>query len=220
MQKIRRKLHSNSGASMIMALLLLLVGIVTSAVIISAAMNAALSIKEEKGQEQAYLTVSSAAELIRDELENGNSNYKKIQTDVTTTNWWGQSSTKSTTEEKVGDGVLGTVIQAAVKYLDSYPKETFHKNYTVSSGNLEDVSAELFIKKSTEEEEKYSLTIWFSGGKDSSQCKMALTMDGLIETTTSSTENHGYSSTTKTQITTTTVSWSNARLQKKEAAQE
>ena len=220
MQKIRRKLHSNSGASMIMALLLLLVGIVTSAVIISAAMNAALSIKEEKGQEQAYLTVSSAAELIRDELENGNSNYKKIQTDVTTTNWWGQSSTKSTTEEKVGDGVLGTVIQAAVKYLDSYPKETFHKNYTVSSGELEDVSAELFIKKSTEEEEKYSLTIWFSGGKDSSQCKMALTMDGLIETTTSSTENHGYSSTTKTQITTTTVSWSNARLQKKEAAQE
>ncbi len=220
MQKIRRKLHSNSGASMIMALLLLLVGIVTSAVIISAAMNAALSIKEEKGQEQAYLTVSSAAELIRDELENGNSNYKKIQTDVTTTNWWGQSSTKSTTEEKVGDGVLGTVIQAAVKYLDSYPKETFHKNYTVSSGDLEDVSAELFIKKSTEEEEKYSLTIWFSGGKDSSQCKMTLTMDGLIETTTSSTENHGYSSTTKTQITTTTVSWSNARLQKKEAAQE
>lgn len=43
MQAIRRKLNSQRGASMLMALLLMLVGIMVSAVIISAATSAAVN---------------------------------------------------------------------------------------------------------------------------------------------------------------------------------
>ena len=63
MQAIRRKLNSQRGASMLMALLLMLVGIMVSAVIISAATSAAVNKRSEKELQQAYLAVSSAAEL-------------------------------------------------------------------------------------------------------------------------------------------------------------
>ena len=69
MQAIRRKLNSQRGASMLMALLLMLVGIMVSAVIISAATSAAVNKRSEKEQQQAYLAVNSAAELVRDDFQ-------------------------------------------------------------------------------------------------------------------------------------------------------
>ena len=54
MQAIRRKLNSQRGASMLMALLLMLVGIMVSAFIISAATSAAVNKRSEKEQQQAW----------------------------------------------------------------------------------------------------------------------------------------------------------------------
>ena len=52
-----------------MALFLLLVAVVVSVVIITAAATAAHQLNDNKEAQQAYLTVSSAAELFRDETE-------------------------------------------------------------------------------------------------------------------------------------------------------
>ena len=83
MQAIRRKLNSQKGASMLMALLLMLVGIMVSAVIISAATSAAVNKRSEKEQQQAYLAVSSAAELVRDDFQSLTGRYKDVTTTVT-----------------------------------------------------------------------------------------------------------------------------------------
>jgi uncharacterized protein YlxP (DUF503 family) len=223
MQNIRKKLHSNSGASMIMALLLMLVGVVTSAVIIAAALNAVLSVKEDRAQQQAYLTVSSAAELIRDELEEGKSDYTKTVTEVTTTDWWGNKTsddpvTKVTVEDD--SAIFSSIIKSAIEYLESYPTATYHETYTINadakSADYADVSAEVFIKKTTDQADKYNLTIWFTGGEEPNQCRMALTMEGIITSDSSSSSQREWYNTITTSIITTTISWQNPHLQRKE----
>lgn len=67
MDAMKRKLHSRSGATLLMALLLL-VAVMVSTVIISAANTATSSLKTRRDNQQAYLTVSSAAEYLRDSL--------------------------------------------------------------------------------------------------------------------------------------------------------
>ena len=93
MQAIRRKLNSQRGASMLMALLLMLVGIMVSAVIISAATSAAVNKRSEKEQQQAYLAVSSAAELVRDDFQSLTGRYKDVTTTVTNAD--GTTTTKN-----------------------------------------------------------------------------------------------------------------------------
>ena len=68
MGAMKRKLHSRSGATLLMALLLLLVAVMVSTVIISTANTATSSLKTRRDNQQAYLTVSSAAEYLRDSL--------------------------------------------------------------------------------------------------------------------------------------------------------
>lgn len=67
---LNSKLHSKQGASILMALFLLVVVTVVSVVIITVATTAAHQIRDNKEAQQAYLTVSSAAEFMRDEIEN------------------------------------------------------------------------------------------------------------------------------------------------------
>lgn len=69
MKNIRLKLNNNDGKTILMALFLLLVAVVVSVVIITAAATAAHQLNDNKEAQQAYLTVSSAAELFRDETE-------------------------------------------------------------------------------------------------------------------------------------------------------
>ena len=69
MKNIRLKLNNNEGKTILMALFLLLVAVVVSVVIITAATTAAHQLNDNKESQQAYLTVSSAAELFRDETE-------------------------------------------------------------------------------------------------------------------------------------------------------
>lgn len=69
MKNIRLKLNNNEGKTILMALFLLLVAVVVSVVIITAAATAAHQLNDNKEAQQAYLTVSAAAELFRDETE-------------------------------------------------------------------------------------------------------------------------------------------------------
>lgn len=70
MKNIYSKLNNNDGKTILMALFLLLVAVVVSVVVITAASTAAHQLSDNKEAQQAYLTVSSAAQLFRDEIEN------------------------------------------------------------------------------------------------------------------------------------------------------
>ena len=64
MENFKRKVQSQSGASMLMALFLLLVVTVVSVVILVSATSAAHQVRDNRAAQQAYLTVSSAADLL------------------------------------------------------------------------------------------------------------------------------------------------------------
>lgn len=69
MRRARSKLHSPSGASMVLALLFLLFSTMIGAVILTAASANAGRVSQDRTRQQGYLTVSSAARLIRGELK-------------------------------------------------------------------------------------------------------------------------------------------------------
>ena len=68
--KAAKKLHNNQrGVSILYSLLMLLVAALVVAVLLAAALTATKSIVNDKEVEQQYLTVSSAAQLVKDELD-------------------------------------------------------------------------------------------------------------------------------------------------------
>lgn len=69
MKRLRKKLQSESGASLLMALLLLLVCMMVAASILGAAASNAGKYRSNRVEQQKYLTLSSAINLIADELQ-------------------------------------------------------------------------------------------------------------------------------------------------------
>ena len=69
LRALRKKLHSARGASLLFALLLLLVAAAVSATILSAAVSAAARISNDRLWQQRHLSLTSAAGLLRECLE-------------------------------------------------------------------------------------------------------------------------------------------------------
>ena len=67
--RIKQKLNNNAGASMILALALMLVCVVVSSMVVSTAASGLNRTEKRVTQQQEYLAVSSAAELIAEELK-------------------------------------------------------------------------------------------------------------------------------------------------------
>ena len=70
MTQIKEKLNSNSGASMMLALALMLVCVFVSSIILTAAASGASRNEERSAQQREYLAVSSAAEFLQENLKN------------------------------------------------------------------------------------------------------------------------------------------------------
>ena len=69
MKRLRKKLHSERGASILLALLFFLVCMMVGASVLAAAASNAGKIRSNRTEQQKYLTLSSAIRLICDELE-------------------------------------------------------------------------------------------------------------------------------------------------------
>ena len=208
MQAIRRKLNSQKGASMLMALLLMLVGIMVSAVIISAA-TTAVNKRSEKEQQQAYLAVSSAAELVRDDFQSLTGRYK----DVTTTVTHADGTTTTTNDTIKATCAVGDMINdIGARFIGVNTTSTYAKTYTFSVDGYEDVSAEILVSVGTGSDESskvYNLTATFTNGVGSEHpCRMVLTMEGKL------TEERTSGDTGSTQVVTRTLEWNKAKLQK------
>ena len=78
-----KKLKNEQGVTILMALLLVLTAAVVSAVILSAALSAARRVNDDRTAQQNYLAVSSAAELVRDSIDQ----MQYTKTTITTYKW-------------------------------------------------------------------------------------------------------------------------------------
>ena len=221
MRNLLKILHNSSGASMMMALLLLLVALMVSAVIIAAAFSSALSLRSDRAQQQAYLTVSSAAELMRDKLAGGSCHYETVEKRIYTSE--NRLDTPIvTTSDKHANGAFSKILYAAIEHVQTYDAPFRSKTYTITAENYDPVTMDVFLKREADLDGNpcYRLTVWFTGGQSPNQCRLVLTMDGLESTETSSTV-LGSGDTRRFQdILTTTIDWQNASIQRKEASDQ
>lgn len=214
MNAVRRKLNSSSGASILMALLLLLVAVMVSAVILAAAVSAAKTIRTDREQQQTYLTVSSAAALVRDSILNGSGNYTTTKTERYTdsnyTHWSGSTSTDSP-----ATGNFSSIMNSGIKTLKTEPRFPYSYTCTIQDKNdqYEPVTAVFSLTTQNSEADgqiSYLLTVTFTAGSGDHQCKMTLKMQGVSSTgTPQRTREWSYSDRCYYyyQTTTTTIDW-------------
>lgn len=201
MGKILKKLHSQRGETMLMALLLFLVGVMVSAVILAAAISAESDAKAAREEQQAYLTVSSAAELFRDALQSGSGGYREIVTKT----YSGTQLQGTKTEKQNASGPFSEIFNKVIPPLLKSPS-TYQKPFTLSMDGLEDVTMELSIQPKQGDNDQFILTaVFYNDPEGKHPCKMTLTALGVK---TVSTEQKWGNYWEQYEATTTEMKWS------------
>lgn len=67
---INGKLHSQNGASFLFAMVIFLVASMVSVTIVTVAVSSVKRVNDDQKTQQTFLTLTSAAQLVRDEMEN------------------------------------------------------------------------------------------------------------------------------------------------------
>lgn len=204
MGKILKKLHSQRGETMLMALLLFLVGVMVSAVILAAAISAESDAKAAREEQQAYLTVSSAAELFRDAIQSGSGGYREIVTKT----YSGTQLQGTKTEKQNASGPFSEIFNNVIPTLLKSPS-TYQKPFTLSMDGLEDVSMELSIQPKQGDNNQFTLTaVFYNDPEGDHPCRMTVTFTG--ETTKTPTD--WYDSGLRYEATTTEIKWTGATI--------
>lgn len=229
--RIKRKLTSNDGISVLFGLLFFLVAAILSAVMISASVTAIKSVKSDYKTEQNYQTCAGAAAIIRDAIT-GTTVTETIvtETKVTTTKKSGSStsttsdpSTTTTTSWSVGsdaNNFAGSYLKGWMQSLIKSSTNSEEATHDISiSGieGLEDVTCKVIIKRDAENQQtvdgnkysSYDIDVVFTTGTGVDECILTLTLSGQCKgTTTTSSKDETTSTGTgknKTTITTTTT---------------
>lgn len=214
-----KKLKNNSGATILMALLLILLAMAVGAAILTAAVSAAHHMKSDREAQQNYLTVSSAAELIRDSIAGDSYERTMTETHTAHTDAEGHTTYAVSREAKVTapNGIMGQWLSACIEdgiYNDEYAslkafRDTINVDLEVSNGtNLRTVTAVF----SAQEDGKIQVQLYLKpeAGK-TDDCRMTLTMQGTLTKADreyrSSGDNYSY-------IYKTTVKWEPQRITK------
>lgn len=206
MGKILKKLHSQRGETMLMALLLFLVGVMVSAVILAAAISAESDAKAAREEQQAYLTVSSAAELFRDAIQSGSGRYREIVTKT----YSGTQLQGTKTEKQNASGPFSEIFNNVIPTLLTSPT-TFRKTYTLSMTGLEDVTMELTIQPKQEDNTQFTLTaVFYNDTEGKHPCQMTVGFGGTTNVKYTDwgddyTGNHYYATTTEIKWTGATI---------------
>ena len=208
MEKLLRKFHSQRGETMLMALLLFLVGVMVSAVILAAAISAESDAKAAREEQQAYLTVSSAAELFRDAIQSGKSGSSGGYREIVTKTYSGTQLQGTKTEKQNASGPFSDIFNNVIPTLLTSPT-TFRKTYTLSMDGLEDVTMELSIQPKQGDNDQFTLTaVFYNDPEGDHPCRMTVTFTG--ETTQTPTD--WYDSGLRYEATTTEIKWTGATI--------
>ena len=206
------KLKSQQGATLMMALLLLLAASMVSAVILTAATSSARRLENDRAARQAYLTVSSAARLLRDDILNASFVQETVKTTYTN-----DTSTETSRETTSPTGFTAAWLKAGKAAVDRDSGKSFTDTITLSVDGLDDVSAVFTMAPN------YDITIvlHLAGGGDS-DCRLVLTLRENKADPTVSTVSGGGLWVRDVTTTTTTISWpsDNATIEKEAVVSE
>ena len=240
-----KKMKNERGESILMALLLLLLASVISALILTAATNAAHHLRNDRKVQQNYLTVSSAAELIRDSILQ--ESYTRVWEKVTTYKKndegqyvWQKEDTKLVPGQFTGimkawlaEGIENNTNEGAKYASVAGYQDTIKVDVPIEGeeDGLQTVQAEFTMDKDTA-----NITVKLSllppdgqesagtEGSAAEDCRMTLTMKGAVSKKDVSPAGGSISEANGTKIEkyTTTINWSGAKITKgiKEANSE
>lgn len=238
-----KKLKNERGESILMALLLLLASVI-SALILTAATNAAHHLRNDRKAQQNYLTVSSAAELIRDSILQ--ESYTRVWEKVTTytkddAGTYVPKKEKTTLAPGKFTGIMKAWLAAGIA-----DNENEGAKYASVTGYQDTIKVDVPIKgedglqtvqaEFTMDEDTANITVKLSllppdgqerAGTESSaaeDCRMTLTMKGAVSKKDESPAGGSISEENGTKIEKhiTAINWSGAKITKgiKEANSE
>lgn len=216
-----KKLKNNSGATILMALLLILLAMAVGAAILTAAVSAAHHMKSDREAQQNYLTVSSAAELIRDSI--AGDSYERIMTETHTAlrdaegNITGEEEISYKAVATPPTGIMGQWLSACIENgekRDEYASlKAFSDTIEVDLKIDEDTSlrtVKAVFSAQKDGKIQVELSLKPEEGK-TNDCRMTLTMQGTLTKADpeyrSSGDNYSY-------IYKTTVKWEPQRITK------
>ena len=215
-----KKLKNNSGATILMALLLILLAMAVGAAILTAAVSAAHHMRSDREAQQNYLTVSSAAELIRDSI--AGDSYERTMTETHTAHTDAEGHTTYTVSRKAKvtappKGIMGAWLSACIENGNENNEYASLKDFrdTIEvdlkideDTSLRTVRADFFAQKDGQIQVQLSLKP--EEGK-TDDCRMTLTMQGTLTQADPEYRSDGddYSNTYKT-----TVKWEPQRITK------
>lgn len=205
-----KKVKNNSGATILMALLLILLATAVGAAVLTAAVSAARHLRSDREAQQNYLTVSSAAELIRDSI-NGQTyqrtltkyyEYVEIKDDKEKVTGGYYAYVRTEIVQTPSDGKMGEIMGAwladciadkseITKDFASFKKceDTITVTVDTGDGGLRPVQAKFSAEPSTITLEgkvlyisiiQVELSLAPENGK-ADDCRMTLTMQGTLE---------------------------------------
>ena len=191
-----KKCTDRKGITILMALLLLLVASMVSVVILTAATTAARHISNDRQSQQTYLTVSSAAELLRDDILSS-SYEQKVTRRPTATGSYIERTEVTQTPQGAMKAWLERGIEAVGRGIAYTDVITLTPD---AASGLDAVQAE------------FTMTLSLA---DSSQgnCLMTLTLSGQRKQQVT-TVTGGNTETGQTTVTTTTISWDTPLIEK------
>ncbi len=216
-----KKLKNNSGATILMALLLILLAMAVGAAILTAAVSAAHHMKSDREAQQNYLTVSSAAELIRDSIAGDTYERTMTETHTASTDAEGNTTYTVSREAKVTappKGIMGAWLSACIENGNDNNEYASLKDFSDTievdlkiddHTSLRTVTAAFFAQEDGKIQVQLSLKP--EEGK-TDDCRMTLTMQGTL---TKAEESESYSSEdVDSYIYKTTVKWEPQRITK------
>lgn len=214
-----KKLKNNSGATILMALLLILLAMAVGAAILTAAVSAAHHMKSDREAQQNYLTVSSAAELIRDSIAGDSYERTMTETHTASTDAEGNTTYTVSREAKVTapTGIMGAWLSACIEDGSEnvqYASLTDFNDTIEVDLKIDDNTSLRTVRAvfSAQKDGKIQVQLYLkpeTGKTD--DCRMTLTMQGTLKEEASESHSAGdnYS-----YIYKTTVKWEPQRITK------
>ena len=187
MDALRRKLHDQRGVSMLMALLLMLVALMVSAVVVAGASSAVSALRTDQKQEQAALTVTSAAELIRNSFLA--SDMKYVSTTVSYEFYYNsnQNTSSTTTQTIPAELAFSDFANYAIGRLrDGQPVLNRVYTFHLEDDRVSDVTATFSMTYDTLDsgETSYVLTAALESTDPDAPYRMTLVMPSAVTTST------------------------------------
>lgn len=197
MKNISAKLNNQRGASLILALVAFLVAAVIVTVIITAATSTTKRVHDDRDIQQTHLTLSSAAQLVRDEM--ATAEYGEVKTTKIP-----DSGTQTVETTRTATGILKEEIVGIIKDMDVQAGDVYKENvFKIKVEGIEMDTVDVSIAMKSNGTSKYKLTFTFT--KEGSEEALFLNMDPSV--TTNETSSTGSSERIVTN--TTTIKWKN-----------